>query len=108
MREREGTPEPAFLTARATASVLSVSTKTLYRWLAAGTLQGVRIPTHRAWYESQRRTERTHWRVSLASVVALLTASYDGGKVPRSLVMRLRRLAKPAPHPHVGQRGTPQ
>lgn len=108
MQARQGKDEPAFLTARATAAILAVSTKTLYCYLRRGILTGARIPAARAWYERAPKGGRAYWRVSLASVEALLIRSYDGGKVPKGLLIRLRRLAKPGVDPQVGERGTPK
>lgn len=114
MWEHRRTTDPLFLTTRATASALSVSVKTVYRWLAAGTLNGVQVAQPREWHQSRLRGGSPRWRVTLASVEALLIRSYDGGKVPRSLTMRLRRLAKPSdpanqpPVPHPQSTGTPK
>ena len=90
------------------SAALSVSRKTIVRWIQTGLLDGVRPGSYRPWWAEPIRGQRAQWRVSLASIERLLASAAGGGAVPPAIQRRLRKMAKPLAPRVPGVQGSPQ
>lgn len=92
------TERPLYVTVRAAAFALSVAPKTLRSWLATGRLVGIRPHCCPPWHDRQPAGGQGRWRVSVASIEALLARAGVGERELAMVVRRrLRKLGKPAP-----------
>lgn len=90
------------------AAALGVAPRTLRRWLTMGLLAGIRPGVPRGYGSSPLRGGLPHYRVSVASIEALLASAAIGGPAPASVVRRLRVAGKPLPRIPGARGGPPQ
>lgn len=88
---------PLYLAVRGCADALSVSPRTILRWVDSGELRGVQYSAKLHWTDKPRKTQRRRWLIELASVEELLARMYAGEPAPPGILRRLREMAQPNP-----------
>jgi len=100
-------PTPLLVSLSTLAAATDLTVETWEGWARTGRVRAIRLrpPLHYTDDRPRKPDYKGRWMVPIEEVERVLTEAYAGGDVPRGLMLKLRRLAKPMPLPAESPKG---